>query len=183
MGLIDQICSNRAFRRRLQESRCRLFRVALAWSSEESLAEDLTQETLARALERREQLRDLDAMHKWLLTILGNLWRDHLRRQHPSDDIDEVRHATDVTPEHRCCSDQAIRRVRQCIARLPAGQRAVITLVELEEMSYREVSEILDIPIGTVMSRLNRARQTLKDRLIRERGSEPGQRPSLRRVV
>jgi RNA polymerase sigma-70 factor (ECF subfamily) len=59
-------------------------------------------------------------------------------------------------------------RVRQAVARLPAGQREVITLVDLEEFSYAEVAMILEIPIGTVMSRLSRARAALRD-MLRER--------------
>ena len=69
------------------------------------------------------------------------------------------------SPEEGYQQNQIIRRVRQAVGELPIGQREVITLVDLEECSYGEVATILDIPIGTVMSRLSRARYALKEKL------------------
>jgi RNA polymerase sigma-70 factor (ECF subfamily) len=63
--------------------------------------------------------------------------------------------------------------VRQAVARLPAGQREVVTLVDLEEFSYAEVATILEIPIGTVMSRLSRARVTLREKLREQQPATP----------
>lgn len=91
------------------------------------------------------------------------------------DDIDEVedcRFVWELTPEETHARLQTVGRVRAAIAQLPVGQRQVVTLVDLEECTYNEVSEILSIPIGTVMSRLCRARQALKTALagVREEG-------------
>jgi RNA polymerase sigma-70 factor (ECF subfamily) len=70
------------------------------------------------------------------------------------------------TPDISHDRNQVIHRVRSAIALLPMGQRQVISLVDLEGCSYIEVAQILDMPIGTVMSRLSRARKALKERLL-----------------
>jgi RNA polymerase sigma-70 factor (ECF subfamily) len=78
---------------------------------------------------------------------------------------------TAPTPEDERATAEIVARVRAAIARLPLGQRQVVTLVDLEELSYAEVALALGIPIGTVMSRLCRARATLRDTLTDERAS------------
>jgi RNA polymerase sigma-70 factor (ECF subfamily) len=72
--------------------------------------------------------------------------------------------------------------VRSAVARLPLGQRQVLTLVDLEEFGYAEVAEILSIPVGTVMSRLSRARASLKTYLLDTAMQQPAAQPLLRRV-
>lgn len=182
MGVFEKFCGQRQFRQRLEKSRPRLYRLAYAWCGDASLADDLTQETMARALERRRQLRELEAMPKWLAVILNNLWRDHLRRFVPLASIDDYEFVCERTPEIDFNQEQTTQRVRDSVARLPLGQREVLTLVELEGLRYREVAEVLNIPIGTVMSRLNRARQTLKDELMEGR-EEASRTVVLKRVV
>ncbi|TCJ13868.1 RNA polymerase sigma factor [Parasulfuritortus cantonensis] len=148
--------------------RPRLYRLAYAWCHDGHLADDLTQEALARAIDRAGQLKDEAAFEGWLFAILNNCWRDHLRRCKDCvdvDDIDEAVLAHDATPERLYASRQTGNRVRDAIARLPVGQRQVLTLVDLEECSYAEVATILAIPVGTVMSRLARARRALRDLL------------------
>jgi RNA polymerase sigma-70 factor (ECF subfamily) len=80
-------------------------------------------------------------------------------------EIDEFHLVSDGTPEAECLQSEVVRRVRQAVAALPVAQREVVTLVDLEEFSYAEVAAILEIPLGTVMSRLSRARGTLKESL------------------
>lgn len=149
--------------------RPRLVRLAYAWSRDTHLADDLAQEALVRALGKREQLREAQALPAWLMAILNNCWRDHLRRRHPHEDpgaLDELEYPGEG-PEDSACRGQVVDRVRQAVARLPLGQRQVLTLVDLEECGYAQVAAILDIPIGTVMSRLARARQAVKAELER----------------
>ncbi|GAB3630150.1 hypothetical protein GCM10027419_50070 [Pandoraea terrae] len=134
------------------------------------MAEDLVQETLSKALRKSSQLRDLKALDGWLFSILTNCWRDHFRKHVDMEDIDEIDElnlASDLTPEDACAQNEVVNRVRAAVAALPPGQRQVLTLVDLEEFSYSEVAEILDIPVGTVMSRLSRARQALTTKLLR----------------
>jgi RNA polymerase sigma-70 factor (ECF subfamily) len=181
---LDFLCRSKEFNRRLAEARGRLYRMAYAWSHNAALSEDLAQETLAKALRNTSQLRELDALDAWLFRILANCWNDHFRRNRDMEDIDQVALKHEVTPELLHGQRQVVNRVRGAIAELPDGQRQVLTLVDLEGFAYNEVAEILSIPIGTVMSRLCRARRTLKALLL-ENGaqtSQPVERPQLRRV-
>lgn len=170
-------------RRRLEAMRPRLYRLAYAWCHDHALADDLAQETVSKALARSSQLREEAAMEGWLFAILNNCWRDHLRGRRDFADvaeIDEVVFAHDDTPERLYAGRQAILRVRKAIAGLPVGQRQVVTLVDIEECTYAEVASILEVPVGTVMSRLARARQALKEKLMAEEAMAT--RPALRRV-
>jgi RNA polymerase sigma-70 factor (ECF subfamily) len=162
---------SRDFHQKLEDSRERLYRVAYAWCHDSVLADDLAQETLAKALSKAGQLRDMQLLHSWLFSILANCWRDHFRRLKNTDELDELEEAklvSDNNPEDEHARNQIINRVRAAIADLPMGQRQALTLVDLEEFSYNEVAEILEIPVGTVMSRLCRARKGLKEILIEQ---------------
>lgn len=168
MDLLN-IFSKRREREEIEHHRRRLYRLAYSWCHDGALADDLVQDTLIRAMERAGQLRDPERLPAWLAAILVNCWRDHLRRQRPTDDIDDMDESLfadeDRTPERDAECSQIVSRVRREIEALPLGQRQVVTLVDLEEFSYAEVATVLDIPVGTVMSRLCRARQALKARL------------------
>lgn len=165
MGIIERLCRDRQFREGLGKCRTRLFRMALAWSGCRATADDLVQETLTRALNYRHQLREIEKLPNWLFSILGNCWREHLRRQRPGVPLDEDQAVDWQCPEREHQRDDVVSRVRAEVARLPLGQRQVLTLVDLEGMSYAETAEIVGIPIGTVMSRLSRARATLRTAL------------------
>lgn len=179
-------------RRQLEALRPRLYRLAYAWCHDGHLADDLVQEALAKALGRAGQLRDEAALRPWLFSILNNCWRDHLRGRRDFLDVEELDEAVladeEGGPERLYASRQTTLRVRRAMAGLPLGQRQVLTLVDLEEFSYAEVAGILAVPVGTVMSRLSRARQALKQRLLAEAGMAgkrtdgESDRPKLRRV-
>lgn len=185
MNFLAFLTTPRELREKLKQQRARLYRLAYAWSHDAALAEDLTQDTLIRALERADQLRELDRFEPWLFTILANRWRDHLRSRRPHEDIDDL---VDVLPDGRDSPEQADERgeissqVRAAIARLSISQREVLTLVDLEDFSYAEVGTILEIPVGTVMSRLCRARRQLRHELINFHESRASARGTLRRV-
>lgn len=171
MGLLRFIGRSRQFEETLAASRCRLWRLAYSWCHNRAVADDLVQDALARALDRHAQLRDTAALQGWLCTILANCWHDLLRRSKEVaniDELDESELPECARPDDDYQQSEIVARVRQAVALLPVGQREVVTLVDLEEFSYAEVAAILDIPIGTVMSRLSRARASLRDRL-RER--------------
>jgi RNA polymerase sigma-70 factor (ECF subfamily) len=136
------------------------------------LADDLVQETLNKAIIKQEQLKDFSRIEAWLFRILHNCWMEYLRAKKPTLDIDDVTLSSEETPQTQLAKEEVISRVRKAIENLPLSQRQVITLVDLETCSYNEVSEILDIPLGTVMSRLNRARAMLKKRLVNVRRTE-----------
>lgn len=160
MGKND-LCSSLSLKSRIAESRTRLYRVALAWCGDEMLADDLAQETMTNGLKNIKQLRDPTRLFAWLYSILNNNWRLHLRRTKCHDELDEQMPGEDAGPIGHYHELEVVTRVRRAVAQLPMQQRQVISLVDLEEFSYCDVAEILEIPIGTVMSRLHRARRNL----------------------
>ncbi|MEJ2591952.1 MAG: RNA polymerase sigma factor [Candidatus Thiodiazotropha sp.] len=174
--------SARQLRHRFGEHRNDLYRVALSWCGDRMLADDLAQEALTRALDKQHQLRDAKKLEHWLFRILNNCWREHLRRLHPTVEIEGLVLGSDHTPERGLRKQQVIDRVRSAIDRLPLGQRQVVTLVDLQGFSYAEVAEVLEIPIGTVMSRVCRARLALKAELISLHGELSPERCHLRSV-
>ena len=168
MKILSLFCRTGPLQGRLEQIRPKLYRTAYAWSHNTALADDLVQETLVKALQNSGQLRDPEQLNGWLFTILANCWRDHFRQYREMDDIDEIedyRCIDEFTPEDGHAQTELVVRVRAAVAKLPLGQRQVLTLVDLEEFSYVEVSAILNIPVGTVMSRLCRARNALKSLL------------------
>ncbi|HEY6096255.1 MAG TPA: RNA polymerase sigma factor [Gallionellaceae bacterium] len=165
MKILSLFCRGSEFQAQLEAIRPKLYRVAYSWSHNSALADDLVQETLVKALKNSGQLRDPELFNGWVFSILANCWRDHFRQYREMDDIDEIEDfqcVHEATPEDAHSQSQLVLRVRNAVAKLPLGQRQVLTLVDLEEMSYIEVAAILEIPIGTVMSRLCRARAALK---------------------
>ena len=158
-------CPARSLKCRIVDSRERLFRVALAWCGDPMLADDLVQETLSAGLNKRSQLRDKARLFAWLYSILNNQWNSYLRSKKGNIALDEQLPSEARGPAEDCEQLDIVKRVRQAVATLPIIERQVITLVNLEEMSYAEVAMALDIPIGTVMSRLHRARKHLLERM------------------
>jgi len=167
MNFFKYACKNHFAARQIKACRERLYRLAFSWCHDAMLADDLVQDTLSKALQRYDQLRNDDALDAWLFAILNNQWREYLRRNRPCEDIDEMMFVYDRTPEYWHIRQQTVDHVQGAIAELPLGQRQVITLVDIESMPYMQVSEILDIPVGTVMSRLSRARKTLQEKIIK----------------
>lgn len=167
-----------------EQRRERLFRLATSWCHDAMLADDLVQDTLGKALQKSNQLTDVEKVDAWLFRILHNTWMEYLRRYKPTLDLDDIDEPDKETPENTLSDEQLAMRVRSAVSDLPMSQRQVITLVDLEGFRYSEVAEILDVPIGTVMSRLHRARTTLKKRLIGLRKSfiSSSQKDYLRRV-
>jgi len=171
-------------KKRIAEERPRLYRMAYAWCCDPALADDLAQEAISKGLQKANQLREPERLQSWLYAILHNCWRTHLRRQRPDQALDEETIPCEDCPESINQRQQIIDRVRAAIKVLPLGQREVITLVDLNGFAYAEVANILSIPIGTVMSRLSRARQALLVTLadIQQQPQTSTSRASLRRV-
>jgi RNA polymerase sigma-70 factor (ECF subfamily) len=165
MDVFNFLGRTREDKTRLEQHRLRLYRIAYAWSHNAALADDLVQETLAKALQKSGQLRDPNAGEAWLYSILANCYRDHFRRRRVTEEIDENTITHESTPEKESSEQQVVLKVREAIARLSEGQRQVVTLVDIQGLSYLEVAQILNVPIGTIMSRLCRARHALKDLL------------------
>ncbi len=185
MKLFSLFCRTERCDERFEQIRPRLFRMACSWCHNPALADDLVQESLIKGLKNVGQLQDPERFNSWLFSIMANCWHDHFRSHKDMDNIDDVADllfASNASPEDHHAQSQIITRVRNAIAILPLGQREVVTLVDLEDFSYMEVATILSIPIGTVMSRLCRARQTLQV-MLKELAPQPAvQFSSLRRV-
>jgi RNA polymerase sigma-70 factor (ECF subfamily) len=166
MGLLDSINQKRLFRTILTNSRDRLYRMAYSWTHDPVLADDLVQQACYQALRKQRHLRDVDAVDAWLFRILANCLADHHRARREVLSGDELLMVERWTPEHATQEDQIARRVRRAVGDLPLAQRQAVTLVDLEGFSYAMVAQILDIPVGTVMSRLSRGRRALRGRLL-----------------
>ena len=153
-----------AFKRELVRLVPALRRFAYTLTGSRADADDLVQAACERALKNEDRFHPGTRMDSWLYRIVQNLWLDDHRRR-------GVR-GTLVDPEQAGLSDGGrasrepedrlmLARVRAAMIRLPEPQRAVLALVAVEGLSYRETAEVLDVPVGTVMSRLSRAREAL----------------------
>lgn len=153
----------------------RLRRYARSLTQDLEQADDLVQDCLERAWSRRIQWKEGTDLRAWLFTIMHNQFvnivRKEQRRAQSSGLEDDVDTKLDRTP-----SIMILKDLERGLAELPLEQKEVLMLVCLEELSYQQVAEILEIPIGTVMSRLHRARERMRDWMK----AEPG--PNLRRV-
>ncbi|MCW9012184.1 MAG: RNA polymerase sigma factor [Gammaproteobacteria bacterium] len=165
MKIFDFSCKSRISIHQLKNCRERLYRLAYSWCHDTMLADDLAQETLSKAMQKIDQLKNENLLDAWLFAILNNQWREYLRRTRPCEDIDELVYMHDQTPEYWHDRQQMVDQVQLAISELGLGQRQVITLIDIEGLSYLQVSETLEIPVGTVMSRLNRARTALQKKL------------------
>lgn len=131
-------------------------------------AQDIVQESFLRAYRFFDGYKGGDPK-SWLMAIVRNTyitWRQHQKRQAASEPFDETAHSGHIqspTQEQAIASAVNQNTLRNCIELLPPEFREVIVLRELEEMSYREISEVTSLPAGTVMSRLSRARKRLED--------------------
>ena len=145
---------------RLVELIPRLRRYARALVGDRATADDLVQDTLERAWAKLHLYRRGTDLRAWLFTVMHNVHVNRVRAARATDQLEED------MPElaQRASQGDAllVRDLDRAISRLPDEQRAVLLLVTLEEMSYEEVARTLGIPIGTVMSRLSRARDKLR---------------------
>jgi RNA polymerase sigma factor (sigma-70 family) len=149
---------------RLVELIPRLRRYARALVGDRATADDLVQDTLERAWAKLHLYRRGTDLRAWLFTVMHNVHVNRVRAARATDTLEEE------MPElaQRASQGDAllVRDLDRAIARLPAEQRAVLLLVTLEEMSYETVARTLEIPIGTVMSRLSRAREKLRAMML-----------------
>jgi RNA polymerase sigma-70 factor (ECF subfamily) len=148
-----------------------LYSYALTLSRNRVDAEDLVQETYVRAIPAVRRLRKKSNVRSWMFTILRNIWLNQVRRPRVAvptagTDIDqflpEFPAPSAKGPYSLLLSSLDQDRVRQAISRLPIESREIILLREFEELSYQEIAGVLKCPIGTVMSRLGRARSKLR---------------------
>ncbi len=143
-------------------------RVVYRMCGDQQLAEDATQETFIQAWLKLGSYRPKSSLRNWLYRIAVNTAIDTLRREKRiiPEAVDELPLSTnEPSPETAYIHAERAATIHNAIASLPDASRAVLILREYEDLSYREIAETLDIPIGTVMSRLSYARKLLKDEL------------------
>jgi RNA polymerase sigma-70 factor (ECF subfamily) len=155
----------------------RLYNFACWLTHDRHEAEDLVQETYAKALKGFSSFRQGTNFRAWIYRILRNAFltsRTGLKAAttEPLDpEADETLPAVKETPESILLQRSDWQLVQRALERLPVAHREVLLLCEVEEMSYQEIAAALAIPIGTVMSRLSRARRALRDEVEKMQGA------------
>jgi RNA polymerase sigma-70 factor (ECF subfamily) len=155
-----------------------LRRYARALTADAWAADDLVQDTLERACGKWRLWLVGSDLRAWLFTLMHNIYANQVRGA-----VRRARHATLVELEAHAAELVAPRDaadleldLQRCLMRLPEDQRAVLLLVTLEDMAYADVARVLGVPIGTVMSRLSRARSRLRE--LMEGGAAPARDPA-----
>lgn len=152
-----------AFRSELITLLPRLRRFALGLTTNMSDADDLVQAACERALSRQQQWQAGTRLDSWMFKITQNLWIDRCRAAGPVDtmETEQLEQLPGADWQEGFEQHLLLDQVLGAIQKLPAPMRAVLVLVCVEDLSYREAAELLEVPIGTVMSRLARARTAL----------------------
>ena len=156
-----------------------LRRYARLLTGDATRADDLVQDTLERACTKWSLWAPGTVLRSWLLSVMHNLHLNHVRDWRHDDGhaaLDDI-----PEPAHDPTAQTAARMdLQQALAELPASMREVLLLVTVEEYTYAEVARLLDVPVGTVMSRLHRARERLRELMVeRPADQEP---PTLKLV-
>jgi RNA polymerase sigma-70 factor (ECF subfamily) len=152
------------FHRRLEEEIPRLRRYARALTRNSVRADDLVQDTLARALRKEHLWQRGTNLRAWLFTILHNQNVNEVRRAARDAQVANLQDWSEslVATTDPTASRQ-LRELERALGELPDEQRQVILLVGLEGMSYEEAAAVLDVPVGTIRSRLSRGREALRE--------------------
>lgn len=153
----------------------RLRRFARVLTGSIADADDVVQASLEKAMVNLAQYQPGTRLDAWVFRIARNHWVDDRRRAHNRMGHDDIGEMLDLAGEDGVTvveTNAAARMVRAAVDSLPAEQRDVVALVMLEELSYREAADMLGLPIGTVMSRLSRAKAALAKRMS-EMGAVP----------
>lgn len=159
------IASETAVRAGLSANLAKLWRYGLVLSRQRDVADDLVQQTCVRALERAQQFSDGTRLDHWLLSILHSIWLNELRSRRVRFGQGQIEAEEVLAFDGAEIADRKMEalQVMKRVNDLPEAQRMAVFLAYVEGFSYREVATVLDIPIGTVMSRLAAARAKLAE--------------------
>ena len=146
------------------------------------LAEDLVQDTLLKLYTHKDSYQEIAKFSTWLYTIAANLARTELRKKKrrktfsvtelSREDREFIIASSDVDPSEDLFSQNFEKSVQQALAELPDDFKTIIILRDIQELSYDEISKIVDVPLGTVKSRINRGRVKLQQ-LLKKKGERP----------
>lgn len=155
-----------------------LYATARRLTRDPAEAEDLVHDTYVKALRHQKQFHAGTSLRAWLLTILHNTFLNDVRRRKGSPVDDRVadadaeadrQPALGPSPEERLVARATAAEVDEALAALPEGYREAVWLRDAQELTYAEIAEVLDVPLGTVMSRIARGRRLLHQRLAASR--------------
>jgi RNA polymerase sigma factor (sigma-70 family) len=149
-------------KRQLEKVIPMLRRFAYSLTGNHHDADDLLQSTVERILTKK--LPDNVDLTKWAFRVCRNLWIDHYRSQKVRQDAiqkPELQQFDIVDGDKVMTNQLTVEQVQKALEQLPEEQKSILTLIAVEDLSYKEVAAMLDIPVGTVMSRLSRARKTM----------------------
>ncbi len=153
--------------------------MALKLTGRRQDAQDLVQETYWKAFDRSDQLRDMEKCKPWLYAIMVNTWKNWRTKRSREIFLEDLEGRLDsdgnpdsnqIDPEKELMNKEIISVVESGLNRLLSDYRIAILLSDIEGFTYKEISEIMGWPIGTVMSRLSRARHLLAGYLMKYRG-------------
>ena len=151
-----------------------LYRFGLSLAKDPDRAADLVQQTFVIWAEKGHQLKDRSKAKTWLFTTLYREHLNHARRQtrYPETELSD---AESQLPSHSADADRQMdaQRAVELLGQLDETFRAPLTLFYLQQHSYKEIAEILEVPIGTVMSRISRGKQQLRRQMMEEPASAP----------
>lgn len=151
----------------------RLRRFARTLARDPQDADDLVQIAVERALARSEQLHADSPLAGWLFGILRHAWIDETRARGRRNRVLVAEELGENVGDGSSGSEVDILSVQEAVARLPEEQRSAVALVLIEGLSYREAAEAMDVPIGTLTSRLARGREALQKALAETIGEVP----------
>ncbi len=155
----------------VQRYQSRVFALIYGIVRDRHEVEDVAQEVFLKVYQRIASFDGRSKFYTWLYRVAANAAKDHVKKRsrRPAVALEDDAVLPDPAhgPAHQAQRKEKRRIVRQAIADLPANYREVLTLRELEQLSYKEIADILDLSIGTVESRLHRARAQLKRSLLR----------------
>jgi RNA polymerase sigma-70 factor, ECF subfamily len=155
-----------AFRRLIRAHQALLLRFATRFlCGNAEMAADVVQEAFLKLWGARATYQDCGSIRGWLLRTTHRLCIDHLRRIHPTSALTETERDGAVLPSLQAENRLQSEAIREAIGALPEGQRAVMVLFVYGNLSYEEIAQILEIPMGTVASRKHQAIVTLRERL------------------
>lgn len=163
-----------AFNRLVMLYQTKIYNLALGYVKQQDEAKDLTQDIFVTIYRRLDRLRDENKFSAWLYQVAINHCRNRYKRlqrrgffnSQSIDDPDSPLHlSTEDNPEKTLEQKNRNRLLREAIAEMPAAEKEILLLRDIQELSYEEISALLKIPLGTVKSKLNRSRLALKQRL------------------
>ncbi len=172
---IKQKADKKAFKKLTYPHMKLLYNVALKYTGNVFDAEDIVQETFMVAFNKFHQLKDPSRCKPWLLRILRNNFLKNCQKNKNQQRLSETdyieflkTHIKQMGTEEILVEKSGINILKTAIAKLPVKHREILTLYYMDDMLYKDIAKTLDIPMGTVMSRLTRAREGLKIRLLKQ---------------